>query len=280
MHSQTICAEAPVADFGLNGFLRTVLLLVHLWLPVMVGCSTALLVHRTMGEPLSSAGLALLLAGIGAAYHFDRLIDCPPGWSGWGTFAAFSNRGILLVGLAGCAGVMGFVLLFGKIGTGVLPTLAALSAVSVSYVLLKRVPLVKTLAVAGAWTWATATLPFAGRHGAAAGWALLDNGVSPGLLLLFSAGCILCDIKDAAHDRRNGVPSLPALFGPPAACTLATGLALAAVATAVWHQCPGIAVSGLLLAAAARFPELLARAITGPVLVDSILLVPGLLAVC
>ena len=53
------------------------LLVLHYWLPVLIGCSLALVMKRATGAALSWPGLALLLAGIGAAYNFDRLIDPP-----------------------------------------------------------------------------------------------------------------------------------------------------------------------------------------------------------
>jgi len=249
--------------------LRSMLLLVHYFLPVAIGWSLALVMGRATGATLSPSGLALLLAGIGAAYSFDRLIDPPP---------ASAPRPLwlhrtLFWGFIVCAGTMFILLVTGEIQPRMLWACGVLSAVSLLYSYFKRFPLAKTLTVSVAWTWAAATLPFVGGSA----WAWLGINASLPLLLLLSAACILCDLKDTERDRRDRVPSLPALIGGRYTCIVATGVALAAAGIAVRHHRPGVAVASVLLAIAAQTPSLLARDPIGAIVIDSILVVPGLL---
>ncbi len=98
------------------------------------------------------------------------------------------------------------------------------------------------------------------------------------LMLLISAGCILCDVKDAEKDRKRHVPSLPVLLGIRPACFAATGLAFLAAMLALAHHHFGITLGALLLTLAAQFPALLSMKSVGPIVIDSILLIPGVLS--
>lgn len=249
---------------------RHFLRLVHYWLPVMLGWSLALVMRRASGAPFSHAGLALLLAGIGAAYSFDRIVDAPPDDAspGWLRRVLWAMTGL-------CTGAMLLVAATGNIPINTLGAAAMLSVMSLAYTLLKRLPLVKTLAVAFAWTWACAVLPLASAEHHAWWWLSLD--VTLPLILMLSAACILCDLKDTPRDREGRIPSLPVLLGVRPACALATALAVAALCLAAMHNRPGIAAASALLAVAAQFPKLLARESIGPIVVDSILVIPGVL---
>ena len=253
--------------------LRSMLLLVHYYLPVAIGWSLALVMGRATGTALSPSGLALLLAGIGAAYSFDRLIDPPPASAPRPLWLHRTLSG----GFAVCVGTMFILWVGGGIQTSLLRTCSILSAVSLLYSRLKRIPLAKTLTVAVAWTWACGTLPFDGSLSGGSAWAWLGVEASLPLLLLLSAACILCDLKDADRDRCERVPSLPALIGGLYTCIVATGIALAAAGIALRHHRPGVAVASVLLAIAAQSPSLLACDPIGAIVIDSILVVPGLL---
>lgn len=243
------------------------LLLIHYCLPVALGWSLAMVFRRDYGVAFSPAGLTLLLTGIGAAYSFDRIVDEPsrgitPGWL----------RGILLSLLILCAGTICLLVGTGNISSNSVQVIAVLTGISLLYPSLKRIPLVKTVAVALSWIWACSTLPLAGvsQHG-----FLLD--VTAPLILMISAGCILCDLKDLSEDQQQNVPSLPALMGIRNSCLIATGLALLAAFVALLHHRFALTTGALLLAVAAQFPTLLRMRSAGPILIDSILIIPGAL---
>lgn len=248
----------------MHGTVRNVLLLVHYWLPLALGWSLAMVMHRATGVKFSPAGFCLLLSGIGAAYSFDRLFEADrhPRWLQWTLRSA----------AAGCSGMV--LLAASQTPPRVLAVVGLLSVTSLVYPALKRVPFVKTLAVALSWTWASAALPLAGAHLA---WNWWSVDVSLPLVLLIAAGCILCDLKDAEQDRGAHVPSLPVLLGPRVTCLVAAAMALLAAGLAWADGRYGVAVGSVLLALAAQFPSLLAREAVGPMLVDAILVVPGIL---
>ena len=256
--------------FGRNVVWRgDLLLLIHYWIPMALGWSLATVMRKATGSRFSHAGLILLLAGIGAAYSFDRIADARvrnelSRWLQWALV------GTLFV----CAGAILFLAASGRMAVAALETAAVLAAASLAYTRLKRLPMAKTALVALCWTWACAALPLTGggRH-----WLFLD--VTVPLILMLSAACILCDLKDAREDREERIPSLPALFGPRVSCAAATGLAILAAALAAWHHRFGVAAGAALLAAAAQFPGLLAIKPLGAIVVDSILVVPGVLIV-
>jgi 4-hydroxybenzoate polyprenyltransferase len=253
-----------------NSYARNhILLLVHYWLPMGLGWSVAIVMKNAGEGSFSPVGLILLMAGIGAAYSFDRMIDEPVQKSAPKWF-----RGILLATLLICTGTICILAIAGMIGTNSLRVLAVLTGASLIYSRLKCLPLAKTAVVTLAWIWACATLPFpeSAHHR-----VLLD--VTLPLTLMIAAGCILCDLKDVKEDLQEHIPSLPALFGVRSTCLTAAGLALLAAISAFLHHRFGVAVGAVLLAGAAQFPRLLAMNPTGPILVDSILIIPGVLIV-
>lgn len=208
----------------------------------------------------------LLMAGIGAAYSFDRLVDSPvralPPW------LLFILGGSFVL----CAGTIFFLLAKGEIGSDCLSIVAVLSAVSMLYQKLKRIPLAKTAVVSISWIWACSTLPLSRGEP-----HRLSLDVTFPLLLLISAGCILCDLKDMTEDRKARIPTLPALLGTDSSCLVATGMALLAASLAFLHHRFGITAGALLLTVAAQFPTILAMKSFGPIMVDSILTIPGIL---
>ena len=223
--------------------------------------------HRATGEPLSTAGLVLFLAGVGAAYSLDRLLDRPvcgyPQWLRLSLAAAFV--------ISASAGLVAVVWLPIKTVAAVI----IFAVASLLYRHLKSYPTAKTILVAVVWTWAGAALPINRPHWAAWDWWSLS--VSWPLVLLLSAGCILCDLKDAETDRRLGVRSLPVLLGMSGAILIASALALLGAALAWSEGRMGLFYSGALLLAVTQFRPLLSRPAIGPLLVDAILSLPGLL---
>ena len=246
---------------------RPILWLVHYWWPLALGWSATVVVERATGRAADPAGLSLLLFGILAAYSLDRVSD--PGdatshpWVLW----------TLTITGAGCTAVVALLLLRLPIETAAL--VPALGAAAVMYPWAKRLPLFKSIVVPVVWTWAVVALPF--NDGSWLGWRWMALPVSLPLTLLIAAGCLLCDLKDEERDRRDGVLSLPAMkdrdFTARVAVLLAVGACLAA---GIEHR-PALAVGAAALGSLALWPSLLARDAVGPLLVDVVLTIPGLL---
>ncbi len=101
---------------------RALLLLIHYWLPVMLGWSLALVIQRAGGWAFSHTGLTLLLAGIGAAYSVDRIVD----FSEQGEISSWL-KGMLWGGAAVCSGTILFLIAAAQIDTGTLEVVTLLS---------------------------------------------------------------------------------------------------------------------------------------------------------
>ena len=194
--------EEKLSDFGASHW-RDTLLLLHYWLPVALGWSLAHVIQHATGAAFFDTGLAILLAGIGAAYSFDRIIDSTHGEEkiSWLKIALYGG---VVVG----SGTIIFLVATTKVDIHLLGIIAILSGASLVYSRLKQLPLFKTAVVAVAWTWACFALPL---NGSRCNWLYLD--VTFPLILMIAAGCILCDLKDAEEDRAMNIPSLPVLFG-------------------------------------------------------------------
>ena len=104
--------------------------LVHYWWPVVLAWSIVVVVHRTTGRPVSSAGLCILLLGALAAYSLDRLRD-----SGCGAQPRWL-RVALWVAVAG-AGVGGLALL-PQLSTQKILLLFVLSLITLLYPIAKH----------------------------------------------------------------------------------------------------------------------------------------------
>ncbi len=245
---------------------RPLLRLLHIWWPLALGWSVAVVVRRATGRPWDPVGVALLLLGIAAAYSLDRALDPPSEQPRW-------MRPVLM-GAAAVASLLGGALLpwLGPQAAMVVPLAGALA---VAYPLLKRLPLGKTVLVPLVWTWCGIVLP--SGEGPWSGWRWIQEPVALPLFLLFAAGCVLCDLKDAARDREAGVPSLPVLAGPLAALGIAVALAALSGAIAAAQGRHGLALGAVALCASACRPALLATDDVGPLLVDVILTLPGAL---
>lgn len=240
--------------------------LLHYWWPLVMGASLTVVVHRATGRPIDPVGLGLLLCGIAAVYSLDRVVDLWPHRSGW--------LSPLLIGAGTTASAMCALFMWRlPLQTAVVAPLMA--TIAVLYPVLKRVPLAKTILVSVAWTWSAIAFPF--NDGSWAGWRWTQLPVAAPLLLLIAAGCLLCDLKDAESDRASKVWSLPVLLGIETTAAIAVVLALAGAAVAFVEHRPGLAIGGACLALVGLRPALVARASTGPLLVDAILTLPGVL---
>ena len=97
------------------------------------------------------------------------------------------------------------------------------------------------------------------------------------LTFVIASGCLLCDLKDAQADRDASVPSLPVVTGVHGTVAVAVFLATISGAVSLPEHRIGLLVGGLGLGLAGMCPTLLARDVVGPLLVDVILTIPGLL---
>lgn len=250
------------ASFG-----RDTLRLLHSWSPLLVGWSATLVVHRATLRPADPAGLALLLMGICAAYSLDRVVDAGPNPG-----RAWVRRTLVISGvLAAAAGAV--LLVRVPLATAVI--VPVLSAIALGYRALKRVPLAKNVFVPLVWTWATIALPF--PDGSWFGWRWIAEPVAAPLFLLLATGVLLCDLKDEPLDRCTGVASIAVLCGGRTTARLGVALALTAGLAAFAEHRAALALSAFGLGLTALRPRLLATDIVGPLLVDGLLSVPGLL---
>jgi len=245
---------------------RSALHLVHYWWPLALGWSLTVVVQRSSGRAPDANGLAVLLAGIVAAYSADRVIDPARTAHPW------MMRLLVLVALVSAAicGVAAWRL---PIQTSAI--VPALGLAALGYTRLKQLPVTKTVLLPFIWTWAAMALPF--NDGSWLGWRVLLQPIAAPLLLLITAGCLLCDLKDEWHDRRAGVRSLPAMLGGAATIHVSMALIVAAAVLALAEHRPGIAISSAALAISTFSPALLATDAAGPLLVDVILTLPGIL---
>jgi 4-hydroxybenzoate polyprenyltransferase len=246
--------------------LRSSLQLLHYWWPLALGWSWAVVARRATGREWDAAGLATLLLGICAAYSLDRLVE---------RTRATSARVRAALALATGAASAALLVVVPRLPRETAALALVLGAVAVCYPLAKRLPGGKTLALPLVWTWSALALPFDG--GSWLGWRALLNPVAVPIFLLFAAGCVLCDLKDEARDRDAGVPTLPARYGAAPTLAVAGILAAAAAVAAIAEGRPGVAWSATVLAGTLGWPRLLATDVVGPLVVDVVLTLPGLL---
>ena len=248
---------------------RPSLRLVHYLWPVVMGGSIVVVVHRATARPIDGIGLALLVSGILVAYSLDRILDSPnitrPAWL----------RASLQI--AAASGVAAAVVLLALMPPRTAMLVPLLGVLVLAYPRLKALPLLKTVLVSAAWTWSVIALPF--HDGSWAGWRAWTEPVAIPLTLIMASACLLCDLKDVRADREGSVPSLPVLMGERGTIAAAIVLAASGAAVALAEQRIGLSVGALGLGLAALHPSLLARDAVGPLLVDVILTIPGLLIV-
>jgi 4-hydroxybenzoate polyprenyltransferase len=241
--------------------------LLHYWWPIVLGWSMTMVAHRATGLPASPAGLVALLGGILSAYSLDRVVDAPRDRS-----QPWIGNLLWLTGIIGA--------LVCAIAASLLPFKSAalvplLGAGALCYSRLKRSAVTKLVLLPVVWTWASFALPF--NDGSWFGWRWITVPAATPLLLLVAAGCLLCDLKDEESDRQQGVRSLPAIGGRLLTLRIAIGLAAAAAALALAEHRTAVALSAGVLGLSTFTPGLLASDATGPLLVDVILTLPGIL---
>lgn len=241
--------------------------LLHYWWPLALGWSLTVVLARVLDRAAAPAGRLTLLSGILCVYSLDRSY-------GPVTPAVSTRlRGLLLAVAAASGVVCAAAALRLPLHTAVM--VPVLAAAGLAYPQLKRIPGTKLVLLPLTWVWSCAALPF--NNGSWAGWRALTQPVVVPLLLLVAAGSLLCDLKDEADDRSSGVWSLPARAGAAHTLRLAVVLALTSSGLATLQHRPAIAVGGLVLSASTLVPCVLATEVAGPLLVDVILTLPGLL---
>jgi 4-hydroxybenzoate polyprenyltransferase len=211
--------------------------------------------------------MVALLAGILCAYSVDRVVDASEqaenSWVGRVLLPTGIVAG-LACGIASCLLPLRTALLVPLLGSGAL-----------WYPRLKRLAITKLIALPVVWTWASFALPF--DDGSWFGWRWITVPAALPLLMLVAAGCLLCDLKDEDTDRRQGVRSLPAIGGRILTLRVAICLAGAAGMLALAEHRTAVAFSAGVLGLSTFTPDLLALDATGPLLVDVILTLPGIL---
>lgn len=246
---------------------RSALRLLHYWWPPVLGWSLAVVIAHASGQPIDRCGLVALVAGILAAYSLDRAFDRSRA-------EQHGRLAFVLAPTALAASVVCAVAAWQLPWTNAV-VVPVLGAASLLYPWLKRPLVTKVVLLPAIWTLAAIALPF--DDGTWFAWGTLRRPVTLPLFLLIGAGCLLCDLKDERSDRRAGVHSLPALLGNRSAARIGLAVAIAGAGTALDCGELALAVGGALLGLAALRPTLLATDVTGPLLVDVILTVPGAL---
>lgn len=245
----------------------TTLRLLHYWWPMVLGWSLAQVVGRALGRGPDPFGLVALLAGVLAGYSLDRVLDAPR--SGHG-----ERLRRVLLGTGGVAAIVcGAAALRLPFGSAI--AVPILGALALLHPRLKRRWPTKLVLLPVVWALAVVALPF--PDGGAFAWRSLGQPVVAVLFLLVAAGCFLCDLKDELSDAAASVPSLVVVVGAAWAARLAGGLALVGAVLAFAIDEPELALGGGLLAMASRHARLLAVDVLGPLLVDVLLSVPGIL---
>lgn len=246
--------------------------LLHYWWPLALGWSLTCVVQRATSQPLESHGVSALLAGIVSAYSLDRVLDPAPEVE-----RGQRRRRPLRLVLAATGALSALLCVWHacQLPVQTASLMPLLGAAALAYPLLKQLPFTKTLALPLVWTWASIALPLA--DGSWFGWRAMLMPVAAPLFCLIAAGCLLCDLKDEDADRRSGVRSLPVMLGGRATVHVALALVVSAGMLALVEHRPGIAIGAAMLGLVTTWPAVLARESTGPLLVDMILSIPGLL---
>lgn len=251
-----------------NNF-RYLLLLIHYWFPVALGWSVVMVIHKATGMPIRPSGIELYLLSILAAYSLDRLIDNDdvhrPRWL---TVA-------LVLGLS-ISSVLGFILAI-NMSLQTLSALVVFALITVFYRRAKKFPIIKSLLVSVVWVWAGVAMAFPSERWLA--WEFWTLPVSVPLVMLIACGCIMCDFKDIKSDGEHGVRSLPVLFGRAQSVLIISALLLVTAGISFLENRMGLVTTSAVLIALVQFPGVLAMDAVGPLIVDALLVLPGLLII-
>jgi UbiA prenyltransferase family len=247
---------------------HSVLFLMHIWMPVLAVVALTKVVAQVFPHArYYPAGAWSLYLGVLLVYTGDRLAE----------------RGRVprvlqapLWGLVGaCLVVMGYFAL--RDPGRLLPVEIALGVVSVIYGTAKNSPVLKTVMVTATWVLGCTFLPYD---------LLGDTQLHPELLLhpsvigfafMFVPSALLCDFKDQESDARAGVRSLPVILGARGAQCVSAASASLGLALSLYSGAWAAAATALLMLAVTPWLRLLRRPLLGPLVVDGLLAVPGLL---
>jgi 4-hydroxybenzoate polyprenyltransferase len=244
--------------------------LLHYWWPIAIGWSLALVDGASRGQPVSPAGMGVLLWGICGAYSLDRIAD--PGFRSGPEEPRWLRR---LLGGASIVSGVACLALARHLPPGTAALVPVLAIAGLTYRQLKRHPLTKAFIVPAVWVWAGIALPIA--DGSWLGWRSVCRPITLPLFALVAAGCLLCDIKDAESDRASGVGSMPARHGVSGTVWSATVLAIVGAGLALAQHRLGLVAAAAALTALAQGTSILASGPLGALLVDVALTLPGLL---
>ena len=247
--------------------LKPTLLLIHYWFPVALGWSIVLVIHRATGLLVSPSGIYLYLLAILAAYSLDRWLDPPdelrPSWL----------TTMLLVGFL-VSSILGALIAI-QLSAKTISAIVLFSIITIFYSKVKKLPFLKAVLVAIVWIWAGVAISFENQNWFA--WQFWTLQISLPLVILIAAGVILCDFKDLKLDDKDGVRSLPVMFGLHNTILATSALLLVAAAISYEQGRMGLVISSLALMVSAQFPSIIALDALGPLLVDVALTLPGFL---
>jgi len=248
-------------------FLGSVLLLIHYWLPIGLGWSLVIVVQHATGMPIQFAGFYLYLLGICAIYSIDRVIDnSDPSRQVWVT------RTLVL---AFSISIIASLFLVVQLSLQAISALVILLLVTVLYLWVKRVPFLKGFWAALVWGWTTVALPFADQQWFALHFWTMQ--VSLPIVILMTCAIIMCDFKDIEADKLNGVKSVPVILGTKRAVQVISLLLFISGIISLDEKRIGLLIGSVLLLILVQFPEFLAKKTIGPLTVDAVLVIPGLL---
>ncbi len=206
-------------------------------------------------------GSAVLVAGVGAAYSLDRILDA----EAHERRAALRALGPILVA---CAAAVAVALWRDQEHRQIVALLALLAG---CYVPLKRV-IPKSLITGTAWAIAVVFLPCIDMPSLTAGMPLVWC-----MLLITAANALLCDALDVDRDRAAGVRGLAPWLGAKWASLIAALLAtLGGVLSVALGPWPLVAAAAPLAMAGVLPPSSPRRRIA----LDLLLVLPGVLTLC
>jgi UbiA prenyltransferase family len=244
------------------------LFLMHIWMPVLaVVALTKVIAEVFPHARYYPAGAWSLYLGVLLVYTGDRLAE--PGRVPrvlqaplWGLVAA-------------CVAVMGYLAL--RDPERLLPVEVALGVVSLVYGTAKNSPVLKTVMVTATWVLGCTFLPYDLLGDPRLHPELLLHPAVIGFAFMFVPSALLCDLKDQESDQRAGVRSLPVILGARGAQWVSAGCASLGLGLCLWSGAWAAAATALLMLAVTPWLRLLRRPLLGPLVVDSLLAVPGLL---
>ncbi len=248
--------------------LRQLAFLMHIWVPVLVALALPEVVAQMFPQARPyTAGAWSLYLGVMLVYTGDRLVER-------GRVPKALQVPLWAV-VAACLLVLGYFAL--RDPWRLLPVELALGVVSLIYGAAKASPALKTLMITATWWIGCVYLPYDLLGDPALHPELLLHPGAIGFALMIVPTSILCDFKDQESDARAGVRSVPVILGTRGAQWLCAAISASAFALCMWSGAWAAAVTAALMLAITPWLSLLRRPLAGPLVVDSLLAVPGLL---